>query len=73
MRVSTRGAYLSGLQAIQRLQSTLDYTHRQISSGRRILNPSDDPIAAARAIEFSEAISRLSPIRLRPPMRSPIL
>lgn len=59
MRVSTRGAYLAGLQAIQRLQSALDYTQRQISSGRRILNPSDDPIASARAIEFSEAISRL--------------
>ena len=59
MRVSTRGAYLAGLQAIQRLQSALDYTQRQISSGRRILNPSDDPIASARAIEFSEAVSRL--------------
>jgi len=59
MRISTRGAYLNGLQAMQRLQEALDYTQRQISSGRRILSPSDDPIGSSRAIELREAISRL--------------
>ena len=59
MRISTQGAYLNGLQAMQRLQEALDYTQRQISSGRRILNPSDDPIGSSRAIELREAISRL--------------
>jgi len=59
MRISTRGAYLNGLQAMQRLQVALDYTQRQISSGRRILSPSDDPIGSARSIELREAISRL--------------
>ena len=60
MRVSTQGSYLTGLTAIQRLQAALDQTQRQISSGRRILKPSDDPIAASRAIELRESISRLS-------------
>ena len=59
MRVSTRGAYLNGLEAIQRLQQALDQTQRQISSGRRIQNPSDDPIGSSRAIELREAISRI--------------
>jgi len=59
MRISTRGAFLNGLQAMQRLQTALDYTQRQISSGRRILNPSDDPIGSSRAIELREAVSRL--------------
>ena len=59
MRVSTSGAYLSGLSAMQRLQAALDQTQRQISSGRRILTPSDDPIAASRAIEIRESIGRL--------------
>lgn len=59
MRISTRGAYLNGLQAMQRLQEALDFTQRQISSGRRILNPSDDPIGSSRAVELREAISRL--------------
>lgn len=59
MRVSTRGAFLHGLEAMQRLQQALDHTQRQVSSGRRILTPSDDPIAASRALELREAISRL--------------
>lgn len=60
MRVSTRGSYLQGLSMMQQLQSSLDHTQRQISSGRRILTPSDDPIASSRAIEMREAISRLT-------------
>lgn len=59
MRVSTSGAYASGLSAMQRLQAALDQTQRQISSGRRILTPSDDPLAAARALEIRESIGRL--------------
>lgn len=59
MRISTYGAYLNGLQAMQRLQQALDYTQRQISSGRRIQSPSDDPIGASRSLELREAISRI--------------
>ena len=59
MRISTRSAYLNGLAAIQQLQASLDRTQRQISSGRRILTPSDDPIAASRALELRESLSRL--------------
>ncbi|MGI9272109.1 MAG: flagellar hook-associated protein FlgL [Woeseiaceae bacterium] len=59
MRISTYGSFLSSTQALQRLQEALDYTQRQISSGRRILNPSDDPIGSARSIELGEALSRL--------------
>ena len=59
MRVSTSGMFSSGLQLMQRLQSALDHTQRQISSGRRILTPSDDPIAASRALEIRESLSRL--------------
>jgi len=59
VRVSTISTYLTGLSAMQRLQSTLDHTQRQISTGRRILVPSDDPIAASRALEFRESIARL--------------
>lgn len=59
MRVSTQGSFLQGLSAIQRLQEALDQTQRQIASGRRILKPSDDPIASARSIELRESIGRL--------------
>jgi len=59
MRVSTSGSFLNGQSAMQRLQAALDYTQRQISTGRRILTPSDDPIAASRALEIRESIGRL--------------
>ena len=44
---------------MQQLQAALDRTQRQISSGRRILTPSDDPIAASRSLELRESLSRL--------------
>ncbi len=60
MRVSTSGAYQRGLSLMQHIQSALDRTQQQISTGRRILNPSDDPIAASRSLELNEALSRLT-------------
>lgn len=59
MRVSTLNTYMQGLSSMQRLQAALDHTQRQISSGRRILVPSDDPIASARALDFRESLARL--------------
>ena len=59
MRVSTRAAFINGVGLMQRLQSALDQTQRQIASGRRILTPSQDPIAAARSLEIRESLSRL--------------
>ena len=59
MRVSTIGAYNQGLDLMQRLQTALDHTQRQISSGRRILTPSDDPIAAGQALNLRESLSQL--------------
>jgi len=44
---------------MQRLQSALGHTQRQIASGRRILTPADDPIAASRALQIRESIGRL--------------
>jgi len=59
MRVSTSGMFQAGQSAMLRLQQAIDFTQRQISSGRRILTPSDDPIAASRALELRESIGRL--------------
>lgn len=59
MRISTRGSYEHGLSAMQQLQTALDRTQRQISSGRRILTPSDDPISASRALDLRERVARL--------------
>jgi|GEM_PF-540085 len=55
MRVSTGMIFDTGLSAIQRQTSSLLHTQQQISSGRRMLKPSDDPVAAARALEVNQA------------------
>lgn len=59
MRVSTLASYSNGVSALQRLQAALDHSQRQISSGKRLLTPSDDPIAAARALDLRERLSRI--------------
>jgi len=60
VRISTNGAYQRGLNLMQQLQVALDHTQQQISSGRRILNPSDDPISSSRSLEIGETLSRLT-------------
>ncbi|MBK9019717.1 MAG: flagellar hook-associated protein FlgL [Sulfuritalea sp.] len=45
----------AGVSAINRQTSSLLATQQQVSSGRRILRPSDDPVAAARALETQQA------------------
>jgi len=45
----------TGVGTIQRQTASLLHTQQQISTGRRILTPADDPVAAARALEVSQA------------------
>ena len=59
MRISTSGAFQRGVSLMQQIQAALDRTQRQISSGRRLLSPSDDPIASSRTIELRETLSRI--------------
>lgn len=58
MRVSTSGAFRDGIRAMQTLAVAVVESQRRISSGRRNLRPSDDPVAAVRSVGFREAISR---------------
>lgn len=55
MRVSSGMIFDAGVSAINRQTSSLLATQQQVSSGRRILRPSDDPVAAARALETQQA------------------
>jgi flagellar hook-associated protein 3 FlgL len=54
MRISTNTIYESGGARISDLQVGLNRTQQQIASGRRILNPSDDPIGSARALAITQ-------------------
>lgn len=55
MRVSTHLVFQRGADAIGRGQSQLVETQQRIATGRRMLTPADDPIAASRALETSQA------------------
>lgn len=55
MRISTNTIYQSGISKINSLQSDQVKLQQQISTGKRISTPSDDPVAAARASEISHA------------------
>ncbi|MCL5060387.1 MAG: hypothetical protein M1449_07705 [Candidatus Thermoplasmatota archaeon] len=57
MRVSTQILFESGAARIGELQSGLLKTQQQVSTGRRILTPADDPVAAARALEVTQSQS----------------
>lgn len=57
MRISTNTIYQSGISRISNLQSEQTKLMQQISTGKRISSPSDDPIGSARALEISHAKS----------------
>ena len=50
MRVSSGMIHDAGVASINRQTSSLLHLQQQLASGRRILTPSDDPVAAARAL-----------------------
>jgi flagellar hook-associated protein 3 FlgL len=57
MRISTNSMYSSGVSQLNTLQSNLARTQMQLSANRRLLTPSDDPIASARVLETSQSQS----------------
>lgn len=57
MRISTQLMFETGANRLGELQSRLQKTQEQISSGRRILSPSDDPVAATRALDITQSQS----------------
>lgn len=54
MRISTSMIYDRGVGAIQNQWKNILHTQQQVSTGRRVLTPADDPIASARALEIGQ-------------------
>ncbi len=57
MRISTSTFYNESVNTMNQLQVNIAQTQQQISTGRRILSPADDPAAAARASELTQTDS----------------
>ncbi len=59
MRISTNSIFEAASNRLNDLQTKIDNVSQQVSTGRRILSPSDDPVSAAKVIEMqtSQAIN----------------
>ncbi|OWW18800.1 flagellar hook-associated protein FlgL [Noviherbaspirillum denitrificans] len=55
IRISTNTIFDRGVARMGELQSDLARTQQQVSTGRRITSPSDDPVAAARALDVTQS------------------
>ncbi|WP_136416183.1 flagellar hook-associated protein FlgL [Herbaspirillum sp. ST 5-3] len=57
MRISTNTIFEKGATRLGEAQASLSKTQEQIATGRRILTPADDPVAAAQALELTQSQS----------------
>ena len=64
MRISTESMFNSAATSVMGRQVDLARLTAQISSGRRILTPADDPVGAARVIELENAKTRSDQLRV---------
>ncbi|GAA5110651.1 flagellar hook-associated protein FlgL [Alloalcanivorax gelatiniphagus] len=57
MRISTVTMYEQSLSALNRQQGEFTRVGQQIATGRRVVNPSDDPQAASRAVQVAQSLA----------------
>lgn len=60
MRISTIQAFNTSVRGIQDNYSAAMRTQEQISSGKRLLSPADDPVASVRLLQLDQEASKLS-------------
>ncbi|PWG62304.1 flagellar hook-associated protein FlgL [Sediminicurvatus halobius] len=59
MRISTPQIQQTGVNALLDQQGRLSKVQEQLATGRRILNPSDDPSGSARALELAKSVETI--------------
>lgn len=59
IRISSQQIFSGGINRLQDLNSSLNQTQEQISTGKRVNKPSDDPVAAARILNLDQELSRI--------------
>lgn len=57
MRISTNSIYQTAVSKINSLQAEQSKLQQQIATGKRLLTPSDDPLASARVLQLSRSQS----------------
>lgn len=59
MRISTNQLFDRSIQQILDNQGDLSDLQRQLSTGKKILRPSDDPVGAAQVVRLTEELARI--------------
>ncbi|RLJ16753.1 flagellar hook-associated protein 3 [bacterium endosymbiont of Escarpia laminata] len=59
LRISTNMLFEKGISSMLEQQTKLSHTQDQISSGKRILSPKDDPAGSAYLLDLKSSISRV--------------
>ncbi|KPP97706.1 flagellar hook-associated protein FlgL [Marinobacter sp. HL-58] len=59
IRISSQQIFSGGINRMQDLNSNLNQTQEQLSTGKRVNKPSDDPVAAARILKLDQELSRI--------------
>ena len=57
MRISTAQIFRQGITAIQNDQQAIANTQQQLSTGKRILRPSDDPSGAVQSLRLRDRLA----------------
>ncbi|MCJ8339795.1 MAG: flagellar hook-associated protein FlgL [Pseudomonadales bacterium] len=58
IRVTTAQQYNNSIENMQRSNVSIDKLSQQIASGKRVLKPSDDPVAAAQIIKLQRELAQ---------------
>jgi len=58
MRISSSQVFNSGVQRLQDINVQQQKTQQQISSGKKVLKPSDDPVAATRILQLKQQLDQ---------------
>ena len=58
MRITTLQQHKTGLANMLRNQEELNKTQNQVASGRRVLTPSDDPVAATKILQLEQDLAQ---------------
>ena len=59
IRISSQQIFSGGINRLQDLNVNLNQAQEQISTGKRVNNPSDDPVAAARILKLDQEVGRI--------------
>lgn len=59
IRISSQQIFTGGTNRLQDLNVNLNQTQEQVSTGKRVNRPSDDPVAAARILKLDQEVGRI--------------